>query len=223
MPAPATSSRLAQLGSRCSPPQLVWKIILCLPGMGKMAANQSRLQKKKKKTGRKELPTNKTPGTGCGTELSPGATNCHDCVFPAHCQAGGNSEQVQGRAEASSKQSSPLKCAAHADCRSPPREERKTWFSCAGGGTENALWCLERGQLWAGHNALIPPQFPHLQSGAVCCQRRQGELGPPLCRTWERHQKPPTTSVQNKNCVKDALRGELPAPLPRHPRKRSHI
>lgn len=186
--------------------------------------NQSRLQekKKKKKAGKKYRPI-KPPAQAAGRRP---ASRCHKLprlCFPSPLPGWRKFGAGSGRAEASRKQSSPLKRAAHTDCRSPPREERKSWFSRAGGGTENTLWCLHRGQLWASHGSVVPPQFPHLQSRAVCCQTRQGELGPLLCRIWDRHQKAPTASVQHKNCVKDALWAELPAQLPKHPRKRSRL
>lgn len=86
MPAPATSScESVSWGSQLPacllplvPLQLVRKIILCLPGMGKMAVDQVRLQKKKIN---QEILSNKNQRKGCGTELSLSVPQTATTVF----------------------------------------------------------------------------------------------------------------------------------------------
>lgn len=80
------------------PLQLVWKITLCLPGMGKMAVNTARLQKRNLKN--QEILSNKSQRRGCGTELSLPVPQTATTVFS---QPTARLEEIRSRFKAELK------------------------------------------------------------------------------------------------------------------------
>lgn len=117
--------------------------------MGKMAVNQSRLQEKKKKEkGRKEVPTNKTPGTGCGTRPSLSVPQTATTLFS---QPTARLEEIRSRFRQSrSQQKTKLSIETRRTHRlplSPTRRKEIVVQSCRGWHREHAVVPAERAAL----------------------------------------------------------------------------